>query len=294
MPQQTFGVGTVPLVLNVGERVTLICSSGCAGFISVPGEAVAQTITAGTSYDYGGYSVQREVVLSVSAGTVAVNFNIDGSQFWTQSQADSLQALVSGYGKLVHSSTWGVRPLANLSVGDRAYMTDVGQGGSEWVWDGTYWIPAAPVVLFRAAGTVAAPLATLTGVTSGTFATPGNVPAGMFIKPGMKLSAEARFRRSTAAATGAILAAAVGGSHLSNNAIANAVGQTAKLMGDMLLVTASTQTIDQFQSLNTSTLNAIIDASVNFNNAQSFTLTLSGANASDSFTLLSYSLTIHP
>lgn len=62
MPQQTFGVGTVPLVLKVGERVTLICSSGCAGFISVPGEAVAQTITAGSMYDYGGYSVQREAV----------------------------------------------------------------------------------------------------------------------------------------------------------------------------------------------------------------------------------------
>lgn len=99
MPQQTFGVGTVPLVLKVGERVTLICSSGCAGFISVPGEAVAQTITAGASYDYGGYSVQREVVLSISAGTVAVNFNADGSQFWTQSQADGLQALVSRDGK---------------------------------------------------------------------------------------------------------------------------------------------------------------------------------------------------
>lgn len=128
MPQQTFGVGTVPLVLKVGERVTLICSSGCAGFISVPGEAVAQTITAGSMYDYGGYSVQREVVLSISAGTVAVNFNVDGSQFWTQSQADGLQALLSEYGNgnlANRSAQVFVAPSSIVTVSGTATLTVV-------------------------------------------------------------------------------------------------------------------------------------------------------------------------
>lgn len=132
MPQQTFGVGTVPLVLKVGERVTLICSSGCAGFISVPGEAVAQTITAGASYDYGGYSVQREVVLSISAGTVAVNFNADGSQFWTQSQADGLQALVSGDGNITEAQLLTTTPAQRGGV---YTLSDGNNKGAKLTWN---------------------------------------------------------------------------------------------------------------------------------------------------------------
>lgn len=190
--------------------------------------------------------------------------------------------------------TWASRPTAGLLPTERAFFTDVGQGGSEWQWDGTYWIPMQPVVLFRAAGTVAAPLATLTAVTSGTFATPGSVPAGMFIKPGMELLVQARFARSTAAATGAQVVAGFSGTSIGRLTISNNLGQTVRMHASMLAATAATQLRDGTTPPHNQGASVITDTALNFANSQAFSLTLESANAADSFTLLSYSLTLYP
>lgn len=68
----TITKGTTPIVLASGDYCNLVADSSCVGTIAIPGEGVAQTITAGASYGYGGYSVQREVVLSLSSGSVSV------------------------------------------------------------------------------------------------------------------------------------------------------------------------------------------------------------------------------
>lgn len=193
-----------------------------------------------------------------------------------------------------YTGLWANRPTTGLRLQERAFFTDVGQGGSEWVWDGTYWVPMAPVVLFRGAGTVAAPLATLTGVTSGTFATPGNVPAGMFIKPGMELLAQARFARSTAAATGAQVVAGFGGTGIGRLVFSNNIGQTLRIHASMMAVTSATQLRDNQTPPHAQAAGTITDTALNFANSQAFTLSLEAANAADSFTLLSYSLTLYP
>lgn len=192
------------------------------------------------------------------------------------------------------SGLWANRPTAGLRANvDRAFFSDVGVSGSEWIWDGAYWVPTAPVVLFRAAGTVAAPLATLTGVTSGTFATPGSMPAGMFIKPGMKLTAEARFRRSTATATSTV-SVDVGGQNIGNQTFQAVINQGLRIQADMYAASATAQTVDNWLSPQAQSANPLADKSLNFNNAQTVTVALATANAADSYSLLSYSLTLYP
>jgi hypothetical protein len=194
---------------------------------------------------------------------------------------------------------WANRPAATLyaapaagSPAARAFFTDVGPLGSWWRSDGTYWVPEAPVRLFGAAGTLAAPLATLANVASGTFAAPGNVPAGMFVKPGMRLEALADFARSTAVATAnvqIVLGQLVGVIGLSATA-----NQHARLNTCLHAVTAATQLSEQWVAPNAQAAAPFLDRSINFATATPLTLTLGSAGVTDSFTLLSYSLTLHP
>lgn len=88
-----------------------------------------------------------------------------------------------------YSGVWANRPIASsVPARTKIAITDVGVGGySEWFSDGTYWKPVnGSLLLFRDRGTVAAPLATITGdgvLTIATFAIPNAasllIPAGM-------------------------------------------------------------------------------------------------------------------
>lgn len=196
--------------------------------------------------------------------------------------------------QLKYRGTWAARPTAGLLAGDLAWFTDVGVGaGSQWVWDGTYYAPCAPVVLFRAAGRLGAPLATLTGVTGGTFATPGSVPAGMVVKPGMRLESLANFARSTATAT-ATLQMAIGGQNIEAASIVATANQHMRFNSNLWAVNAANQLVENWAGMNGSSANSMVDRTVDMNTAQSYTLSLTSANAADSFTLLSYSLTLYP
>lgn len=187
---------------------------------------------------------------------------------------------------------WADRPsAAAVGAGALQWFSDVG-GGSLWRSDGTYWAPAAPVVLFRGAGTVAAPLATLTGVTSGVFVSPGNVPAGMFIRPGMRLQAQANFSRSTATATASLQINV--GSQVVGFGVGAAVGQQVRLDTNVWCASASTQLNENWLQPQNSAASVFQSASVNFTTAQAFSVLLGAANVADSFTLLSYGLTIYP
>lgn len=89
--------GVTPIVLAAGDYCNLVADSLCSGSIAIPGEGIAQPITAGSSYGYGGYSVQREVVLSLSSGSISVEVGQTPASMITPAGAATLQSLASGY-----------------------------------------------------------------------------------------------------------------------------------------------------------------------------------------------------
>lgn len=68
--------------------------------------------------------------------------------------------------RIAYTGTWANRPAATaVAPGTKMIATDVGVGGySEWVSNGTNWRPVnGSVLLFEDRGSVAAPIASLTG-----------------------------------------------------------------------------------------------------------------------------------
>lgn len=223
------------------------------------------------------------------------------TETWQAAAVISPQAAVPAFtSKRKHVGTWANRPLAGLKLGDRALMTDVGVGGangvgSEWAWDGSFWVPTAPVVLFRAAGNTAAPVATLTGVTAGTFITAGSIPAGMFVKPGMRLEMLANFGRpaGTPVATGGVTQNV--GTQVNGSFTLNATGnQQVRMNANLHAVSATAQLAERSGNLQAQGTGIFADGALNFANAQDLTYKLASANASDTFYLLSYDVTLFP
>ena len=79
-------------------------------------------------------------------------------------------------------TTWANRPPVNLvPVGAELQATDY--ANQKWVSDGTYWRPAQGRVLIKQmSGLQSTPVASLSGITSGTLSIPGGNPS---IKAGM-------------------------------------------------------------------------------------------------------------
>jgi len=199
----------------------------------------------------------------------------------------------------VYVGLWANRPAATLYAAPaaglpaaRAFFTDAGPTGSWWRSDGSFWVQEAPVRLFGAAGTLAAPLATLANVASGTFAAPGSIPAGMFVKPGMRMEVLADFARSTAVAAGTVNF--ITGQALDAFTVSAVANQHVRMHTSVYAVTSGTQMTEQWLPGNVQNAAAFVDKSINFATAVPLTITLSGAGVTDSYTLLSYSLTLHP
>lgn len=119
----------------------------------------------------------------------------------------------------VYAGTWELRPTSGLPIRSRAYFTDVGQYGSDWIWDGTYWRPAAPVTL---ASLTAAQTKTDADTTLATLLT-RTLPAGL-ISPGCKLDANHKWTRAGASAAAVTISVTLGGSMLASTGTLMAAG----------------------------------------------------------------------
>lgn len=102
-------------------------------------------------------------------------------------------------------STWASRPAPTaVPAGTRLQVTDYGY--QEFVSDGQHWRPAHGRVLIKQmGGTQSTPIASLSGITSGTFSIPGGNPriqAGM-IAPHSRVIIQHKMRR-TGSTAGAI------------------------------------------------------------------------------------------
>lgn len=191
-----------------------------------------------------------------------------------------------------YDGSWAMRPTAGIALGSKAYMRDVGVGGCEMQWDGTYWAPLNPVVLFRAAGNVATALATLTA-TAGTFIAPGSVPAGLFIKPGMSIEIDADLIRTTAVATGD-LNLSLGGTIFETYTAAATANLHVRLNTNALCRTSASQLSEGNTPPGGSGVSTFSDKTVNFANAAAFDIKLANANAGDTYKLLAYSVILYP
>lgn len=73
MQQTTITPGNpIPFVLNAGEYLKITVSSGGSGTVAVPGESIADTLSASNEYFYGKYSAQREVIVTLTLGSATV------------------------------------------------------------------------------------------------------------------------------------------------------------------------------------------------------------------------------
>jgi hypothetical protein len=100
----------------------------------------------------------------------------------------------------IQKYTWATKPaIASLPSYTPILITDVGVGGSLWHHDGTDWHPTATeVVLAAKGGTVATPLASLSGIAVDTkFTLPADIliPGGMIIPETAHLIVDALFQR---------------------------------------------------------------------------------------------------
>jgi len=88
----------VPLILQAGETLVITLATNSSGSAEVPGQSVSTSMTAGGAYSFGHYAVQREVVVTLTAGTATADFSGDASGGLTSSQVAWVQSSVSGGG----------------------------------------------------------------------------------------------------------------------------------------------------------------------------------------------------
>ena len=201
--------------------------------------------------------------------------------------------------------TWATRPSAVANPGVTIRISDVGPSiaGSHWVSDGTYWRPVnGQIVLQKQSGSIATPLAAVTGVTTSMLVPSRSIiiPAGMLIPGDSQIKIEAGFRRTGANAT-ATLNAHIGTNKTSgdNSAYSFTFGAT-NLLDILMAPTVDVSEATRFTSSNwqisggSGNASTFSDKTTAFNTtaAMGITFSVSGANAADAFALIQYKVTL--
>ena len=215
--------------------------------------------------------------------------------------ADGIEIVVADYA----ASTFASLPdPATVQAGVPHYVSDVGVGGSTWFSNGTRWLPqGGSVVVGQVSGSLAAPIATLTGVTSGIFTHPTvKFPAGMLVSGVSKINIEALVSRVGANGTG-LIRVAFGTDAVPDDvewvyglAMAATNLQVLRINTDFFPGNG-TAFVENWAPLNTVSVDSVSDrVSAKFNTLQDQYLNfrLSAANALDSFKLLAYRVVVFP
>ena len=199
------------------------------------------------------------------------------------------------------SFTWVGKPaVAAWPVGVPIIVTDVGgSAGSQWVTDGVSWKPANGSVLLGArSGSVAAPVATITGAASGKFTLPFDIriPAGALIAGVTQLEIVATMRRRGVAATNQFIVY-VGSTNSTSDSVSMAVMGTATNNQDCTVFpvigfpAAGTMTTSTWNGVASTTGAADnTDRTTNINTAANMFVNFGvfGGNVADSYDLIAY------
>lgn len=214
----------------------------------------------------------------------------------------SISAGGSTYG-LTKTVTWATKPAAAGNTGLVIRVTDVGPGaGSYWVSDGTYWRPLnGSVMLANVMGSLAAPVATLTSTTGSKFTLPADIviPAAMMIPGQCMLDIWGLIHRDNNTATAiAQVHLGTGNTTSDNGAMGLSMAATDNIdviAGPMVSVaTATTYLTTNYLSRQSSGTAVFLDKTSAFNTASAnyVNFAIGSANASDTFLLLAYSVTL--
>ncbi|MBD3812705.1 MAG: hypothetical protein IE917_10845 [Betaproteobacteria bacterium] len=202
------------------------------------------------------------------------------------------------------SYTWAGKPAASASnAGQTIRITDVGHSasGSLFQSDGTIWRPVNGIVLIGAgAGSIAAPIATVTGVVNGAFTLPlGNptMPAD-FLPVGAIVKVSAIFHRRGANGTGTVWAR-LGNNGNSTDSGVNGAATTATdgkdtfIDAHAMIASATTFAAQTWLAPQSTGAGTIVDRTSNaaIASAMIASFDVAGANALDAFDLIMYKVT---
>ena len=222
---------------------------------------------------------------------------LTGTAFEITDYGGNIATVVNGVYRFDYpfKTTWANRPPVNLvPIGTELQVTDY--NSQKWISDGTYWRPAqGHVVLLNKWGSVAAPLAIVTGAADMQFSLPISlIKAGLIIPDGA-LTTIAWVRRTGAAGTAYV-----------NTRLGILNGYTDAILGNQTLSATdaaalrinilSTPSLTSLASLagispGSSGSSAVVSSN-NFNLASdmNFSIHIRSANAADSFSLIGYQL----
>jgi hypothetical protein len=153
--------------------------------------------------------------------------------------------------------------------------------------------------LVNRGGSVATPLATLTGVTAGLFALdPMVLPAG-FLAVGAQVRAHGLFRRSGATGTGTVRARLGTGGNTSDailvsQSMAATDALTYRMYTEGRVINANTLLSAGSNAVNGTTAGGVLDVTgqVDIEQPMSFTLGIASANAADTFAVLAIAIDV--
>lgn len=121
----TINPGITPLIIKVGDWLTIAASTTAVGSLSVPTQGINTTITGGTTVQLGGYTTATEVVVNLTQGSLAVTF----SPTTTESNVTPASIAVAGFGDSI-TAYWNhfVTPTAMSRTAGVASVTSTAHG----------------------------------------------------------------------------------------------------------------------------------------------------------------------
>lgn len=229
-----------------------------------------------------------------------------GASFAVTDYGGNIATVVAGAWRFEYPfrTTWAGRPAVGLvPAGTELQVTDY--ANQKWINDGASWRPAQGRALVKNIfGTIATPLAVITGVTAGAFSLPGGnirIPAGM-IAPNSRVIVSHTARRTTSAATANLVCyLGTAGNQADTGIVSQNLAATANLdivacSGARFGTSKTTMVCSNYLSEYTTTTGAGVATDRTFNvntDADMFvSFGVISANIADSFGLVSYSVSL--
>jgi hypothetical protein len=283
----TIAAGSSQTVAIPASQV--LVGSGLGVAVLGPGPQAGQQIgLSGFDWVVGPFDGRQQVVYITAQE--AVTYDVQTSVFSAPVPGDGITT-VEDFAALLALTSPSQTQLARV-------LSGVGRG--VWLYEGTNWRPlGGRMQLAQRNGTIASPVATLTGVTAGSFTLPviPRVLASMLF-PHSRVVVNAHLRRTTATATAITLIRLGTTGGAADSAITSAsMAATANQDWHPFASAVFGSSATEFSSAAATTFNGLstgqgVDRSPNVNTADAMEVSIgiTSANTADSFSLISYAV----
>lgn len=315
-----FGIGSTPVSTEfwceeggiTGSGATFYAqNNGCigSGTGNVSGNFTAQNLG---NFNFGNGDGQLFGIVDPGAGSASTDYITMAPQTLTTPNKIGTH---TGAGDIVFAVPVGVpamtlatmKALTGVHTGDEVLVTDVGiNGGSVWLYNGTKWSPVGGEVIFaRQSGSPTAPVASFTGAVSGQFTVPGGNPTfpANLLSIGSLVRVDVIFIKSGTAG-GWATAVSMGTTGTSDCSIMAISTSTATNINQWVFSEAQVVSNSVYMRTNYATPNSLASSGAvglgtctfDFNPAspEIIAFSVNSANASDTFQLISFTITVFP